>query len=58
MFACHPQRDAAELALALRERAIIVRHFRLPRVDQHLRITIGTEAECAALIAALKEILV
>ena len=58
VFARHPQRDAAELALALRERAIIVRHFRLPRVDQHLRITIGTEAECAALIAALKEILV
>jgi len=58
VFARHPQRDAAELALALRERAIVVRHFRLPRVDQHLRITIGTEAECAALIAALKEILV
>jgi len=57
VFARHPQRDAGELALALRERAIILRHFRLPRIDQHLRITIGTEAECAALIAALKEIL-
>lgn len=57
IFARHPQRDAGELALALRERAIIVRHFRLPRIDQHLRITIGTEAECAALIEALKEIL-
>lgn len=57
VFARHPQRDAGELALALRERAIIVRHFRLPRIDQHLRITIGTEEECAALIAALREIL-
>ena len=57
VFARHPQRDASELALALRERAIIVRHFRLPRIDQHLRITIGTEAECNALIEALKEIL-
>ncbi|NBU79679.1 MAG: histidinol-phosphate transaminase, partial [Sphingomonadaceae bacterium] len=38
-------------------KAIIVRHFRLPRIDQHLRITIGTEAECTALIEALKEIL-
>lgn len=57
VFARHPQRDAGELALALRERAIIVRHFRLPRIDQHLRITIGTEAECNALIAALTEIL-
>ena len=57
VFARHPQRDAGELALALRDRAIIVRHFRLPRIDQHLRITIGTEAECKALIEALKEIL-
>ena len=57
VFARHPQRDAGELALALRDRAVIVRHFRLPRIDQHLRITIGTEAECKALIEALKEIL-
>ena len=57
VFARHPQRDAGELALALRERAIIVRHFRLPRIDQHLRITIGTHEECTALIEALKAIL-
>lgn len=57
VFARHPQRDAAALALALRDRAIIVRHFRLPRIDQHLRITIGTREECEALIDALKEIL-
>ena len=57
VFARHPQRDAGELAQALRDRAIIVRHFRLPRIDQHLRITIGTESECKALIEALKEIL-
>ncbi|MGV0998387.1 MAG: histidinol-phosphate transaminase [Fluviibacter sp.] len=57
VFARHPQRDASDLALALRERAIIVRHFRLPRIDQHLRITIGTAEECHALIEALKDIL-
>ncbi|HSN63209.1 MAG TPA: histidinol-phosphate transaminase, partial [Azonexus sp.] len=34
IFARHPQRDAAQLAQALRERSIIVRHFRLPRIDQ------------------------
>jgi histidinol-phosphate/aromatic aminotransferase/cobyric acid decarboxylase-like protein len=34
-----------------------VRHFRLPRIDQHLRITIGTDEQCAALVAALAEIL-
>ena len=57
VFARHPQRDAGELAKALRERNIIVRHFKLPRIDQFLRITIGTDDECAALTGALRDIL-
>jgi len=57
IFARHPGRDAGELAAALRARSIIVRHFRQPRIDQFLRITIGTDAQCAALVGALKEIL-
>ena len=57
VFARHAKRDAAALALALRERNIIVRHFKLPRIDQHLRITIGTDAQCATLISALRAIL-
>lgn len=57
VFARHTEKDAAELAQALRERAILVRHFKLPRIAQFLRISIGTDAECAALVAALTEIL-
>jgi histidinol-phosphate aminotransferase len=57
IFARHPQRDAGELAQALRVRSIIVRHFRQPRIEQFLRITIGTDAQCAALVAAFREIL-
>jgi len=57
VFTRHPQRDAATLAAALRERAIIVRHFRLPRIEQFLRISIGTDAECTALVKALEELL-
>ncbi len=57
IFARHPQRDAAALAAALRERSIIVRHFRQPRIDQFLRITVGDPAQNAALLAALHEIL-
>ena len=57
IFARHPQRDAGELALALRERSIIVRHFKLPRIEQFLRITVGTDEQCAMLTAALAEIL-
>ncbi len=57
IFASHAQHDAAQLAAALRERSIIVRHFKLPRIDQHLRITIGTDEQCQALVDALQEIL-
>jgi histidinol-phosphate aminotransferase len=57
IFARHPQRDAAQLAQALRALSIIVRHFRLPRIDQFLRITVGTDAECKALTQALRGIL-
>lgn len=57
IFARHPGRDAAQLATALRERAIIVRHFKLPRIDQFLRITIGTDEQCARLVQAFGEIL-
>lgn len=57
IFTRHPARDAAELAQSLRERSIIVRHFRQERIDQFLRITVGTDEECAKLTAALSEIL-
>ncbi|MET0264910.1 MAG: histidinol-phosphate transaminase [Duganella sp.] len=57
VFTRHPQHDAAAIAAALRERAILVRHFRQPRIEQFLRISIGTDAECAALVEALHTIL-
>ena len=56
IFARHPGHDAQESALALRQRGIIVRHFKLPRIEQFLRITVGTDEQCAALVAAMKEI--
>jgi histidinol-phosphate aminotransferase len=57
VFARHPNRDAGELAARLREQSIIVRHFKQPRIDQFLRITVGTDGECAALTSALRTIL-
>lgn len=57
IFARHPQHDAATLAAALRQRAIIVRHFKQARIEQFLRITIGTDAQCATLVQALTDIL-
>ena len=57
VFARHPRHDAARIAAGLRAQNIIVRHFKSPRIDQHLRISIGTDAECQALIDALPTIL-
>ena len=57
IFARHPSRDGAELTAELRKRAIIVRHFKAPRIDQFLRITVGTDDQCGILVAALKDIL-
>tara|TARA_B110000444_G_scaffold205925_1_gene199269 strand:+ start:1431 stop:2489 length:1059 start_codon:yes stop_codon:yes gene_type:complete len=57
VFVRHSEQDAAELADKLREHSIIVRYFNKPRINQFLRITIGTPEECEALIAVLKNIL-
>lgn len=57
VFVRHPAHDAGQLAASLRAQHIIVRHFRLPRIEQFLRITIGTEAECQALVDALRSVL-
>lgn len=57
LFARHAMRGGAELQAALRQRAVIVRHFAKPRIGDFLRISIGTEAENAALIDALDDCL-
>jgi histidinol-phosphate aminotransferase len=57
VFVHHPQHDAEKSALALRQRGIIVRHFKAPRIEQFLRITVGTDEQCATLVKALREIL-
>lgn len=57
LFVRHPGHDAAELAIALRERGMIVRHFKQSRIDQHLRVTVGTPEQNSALLDALAQIL-
>ncbi|MBU3605926.1 histidinol-phosphate transaminase [Polynucleobacter sp. MWH-Creno-3A4] len=57
VFTRHPKHAGIELYQALRDRGIIVRHFKLPRIDTFLRITIGTDEQSGELVAALKEIL-
>ncbi|MFR3788207.1 MAG: histidinol-phosphate transaminase [Agathobaculum desmolans] len=57
LFVTHPQRDAAGLFAALRDRDIFIRYFKLPRIDNYLRITVGTDAQMDRLLAALRDIL-
>jgi len=53
VFARHPGHDGAGLALALRERGVLVRHFKQAGIDQFLRISIGTDEQCRLLIDTL-----
>lgn len=57
VFVRHPNYDAKTLLAALRRRNIILRHFEIPRISQFLRITVGTDEDCTALISALREIM-
>lgn len=58
VFAKAPETSSAEsLYLQLKENNILVRYFNKPRINNHLRITIGTDAEMKALIDALTTLL-
>ena len=57
LFVTHPSLDAEKLFQALKEAGIYVRYFKKPRIDQYLRITIGTDAEMDALLAFLEDLI-
>jgi histidinol-phosphate aminotransferase len=49
--------DARYLYYELRDRGILVRYWDRPRLDDKMRITVGTEEENQVLIAALRELI-
>jgi histidinol-phosphate aminotransferase len=53
VFATHAQVPAVDIAAVLRQQGVIVRHFNKPRIDNFLRITIGTPEQNQALLSAL-----
>ncbi len=57
VFAEHPKRSAREICEYLKTRDIYVRYFSKPRIDNRLRITVGTEQEIDALLGALNNFL-
>ncbi|MGN1289479.1 MAG: pyridoxal phosphate-dependent aminotransferase, partial [Bradyrhizobium sp.] len=56
VFARHGGHRGADLAAKLRERGVLVRHFQKPRIEDFLRITVGTDDECGRLIELLRQI--
>jgi histidinol-phosphate aminotransferase len=48
--------SGAELFAALRDRGILVRHFNKPRISDYLRVSIGTDEDMDAFLAACREI--
>lgn len=54
VFAEPVGKNAAEVAQYLRDHKILVRYFNKPRINQFLRITIGTDEQMQAMIDALK----
>lgn len=57
IFVRHARHEARKLLQLLSERKILVRHFLKPRIDRFLRISVGTDGQCLALVSALKEVL-
>ena len=55
LFAKHPKYAAKDIFEFLREKGIYIRYFNKPRIDDRLRITIGTDDEMAQMIDAIKE---
>ena len=57
VFAKPAKKDAQTLYAALKNKGILVRYFNAPRIDDYLRITIGTDEEMEQLIDTLKTLL-
>ena len=57
LFASHPRVPAGEMFAALKENRIYVRHWNKPRIENYLRITIGTEQEMGRLVSFIEKYL-
>ena len=58
IFATHESVPAVELFEACKKENIFVRYFKKPRIDNYLRISIGTDEEMDELLQVLKNIMV
>lgn len=57
LFVSHPTHAAADLFQELKRRGVLVRYFQQPRIDNYLRISIGTDEEMDVLLGHLADIM-
>lgn len=57
LFVSHPKYTAESLYQQLKQRDILVRWFCVPRIENYLRITVGTQQQMDRLLAALQSLI-
>ncbi len=57
LFVTHSKVEAKEIFETLKEKNIFIRYFNLPRINNHLRITIGTDKEMDILLQNIEKII-
>ena len=57
VFASHKNKTAVEIAAELRRHGVVVRHFPQERINNFLRISVGTQQQQQRLIEVLEEML-
>ena len=55
LFVSHSEHSAKDIFEYLKSKKIFIRYFDKPRIENYLRITIGTDEEMDAFLAAVKE---
>ncbi|HHV60031.1 MAG TPA: histidinol-phosphate transaminase [Clostridiaceae bacterium] len=56
LFVSHPGFPARDMFARLKEKKVLVRYFDKPRIDNYLRVTIGTDDEMDIFLQRVKEI--
>lgn len=54
IFVTHPTHSAEQIMAGLRQHRVLVRHLNGSRIQNFIRITIGSESDCSALLSAFK----
>lgn len=57
VFISHEEKNAEDLFKKLKENGILVRYFNMDRIDNYLRVSIGTDKEMDTFLGKLEEIL-